>query len=1064
MPASPNYFPQLVPARIAKLKDTLHGLLWKNRYDLVVLGTQVFDQFTELSSLSPEAFRPVTPGETFGPPFGDWKQRWFQVIIPSPSLGQAGQRFLFWDCRGETTVYCDGEPWAGLNVAHDSCLLPDKACTLYLDCGTYQTAIWHPGKPIDSVGLRFDGAWIAIREPQMWEIYWDLEVLDQLLRHLMQESGVAADYQGWGKSPELESAHPALRRLLVALDNAYQLWDMGAISDFGQLLKDIYAQFPAETWQPTINLFGHSHLDLVWMWPENVGERKAVNTFSTAIRLLNEYPEFKFMWTSPANYQALERRHPALYQKIKEQIQLGRWEATGGAWVEFDTLIACGEALARSLSLGQQHFKEIRSQYSNTLWLPDCFGFNVALPQLMALAGIKNFATTKLSWNIANTFPYQTFIWRSPDGSQVLTHLDVSGGGGENVHAFATAARNYRQLGVHDELLKWTGVGDGGGGTRPESIEMARRWKNLTATPKVVWDSVESFFDRLNQKRAQLPMYEGELYLEFHRGIYTAMGEFKRKYRALERSLQVWEAVHAIFGGGEIPAAFWERLCFAQFHDALPGSSIPLVYEQLGSALEFLSTKAGQRAHDDLIKAIDEPAFIPAYAVFNPLAIDRKVVVELPLKSHEIKTDMGLAQENGAAVPVQVVEHDDTKKLIASLDLKSLGVIKTYTKMEAGPADGLPWVVTPSILDNGVLRVEFDELGQLQRISENGSAWPLAEAPHFSLYPDLPPNFDAWEIDQNATLQEFPIIKYAKLEVVESGPVRGIIRGRLPFGDRSRLAFDYILEAGSPVLKVEVVVTWREKHRMLEYHLPTLFHGRMARYGAPFGSILRPQVPGMAREEAMWEVPGSRWAAVTDDAGWNGLAIVSEAKYGFSCRDGDLSLTLLRSPVDPTLETADTSPWQSPPLHSTEEGQHTIRYSIARYQSRSTLDSLSTPAQAEALYTPALAVQVLTQTMAPRAAPVLLNPGGDLATLVPSWIKPAANAQPYPSSSGYILRLHETLGVGGKLALEFTQAPQAVTLVDLLEQPLSSEEAIRVDDTHYEINYHGYQILSVLIS
>ena len=1058
-PASPNYFYQLVPLRLTKLKQILKGRLWKARLDLEVFGGPLLDEFIPVTEVQTGQFVPVKQGETFGPPFGDWKQRWFRVEIPRPALGQEGQRFLFWDSRGETTAYLDNEPWAGLNVAHDYCILPDRACTLLLDCGTYQTAMWYPGKAIDRYGLRFDGAWMAVRDPDAWQAYWDLEVLTQLVAHLIQQDNPNLVFSEFGTIPEFEKAHPVLRKLLVALDHAWDAWQGGGIQKLLLVLKSIYDQFPAESWQPTIQAFGHSHLDLVWMWPEAVGERKAVNTFATAMRLLDQYPEFKFMWTSPANYQALERRQPALYQQIKARIAEGRWEATGGAWVEFDTLIASGEALARSLALGQAYFKTLRGEISTTLWLPDCFGFNVCLPQLMALAGIKNFFTGKMSWNIVTKFPYQSFVWRSPDGSEVLAHLDVPGATDESVHSLVETARSYRQMGVHNEILKWTGVGDGGGGTRPESIEMINRWKNLVGTPKVAWGQVEPFFDRLEQARRQLPVYEGELYLEFHRGIYTTQSEFKRRYRALERALQAWEAVRSVFGGGAIPPAFWERLCFSQFHDALPGSSIPLVYDQLGSALEFLGSKGLERATEDLKKAVDQKAILPALSFFNPLAIDRRVVVTLPLTAAEIKPDLSLATGGGQVIPLQISGSGDSKKAIASLQMGGLSVLKGYTTTDPSPAaHEMEWEVTPSVLDNGLLRVEFDERGQLQRISENGSAWPLSEAPHFSLYPDQPPSFDAWEIDQVLMRQEVPMIKYIKLEVIESGPVRGILRGGLPLGEASRMSFDYILEAGDPTLRVEVTVHWHEKHALLKYHLPTQFHGKMARYGAPFGSVERQQVPGLPREEALWEVPGSRWAAVTDDAGLDGLAIITEAKYGFSARDGSLAVTLLRSPVDPTREGEDLAAPAGKPLQSTEEGQHTIRFAVARFHPFTSKGEPSTAAMAESLYAPILAAPVMTSTMTALPAPFVIDPGsGDFQSVVPSWVLPAQATQ------GYIIRLHETMGVAGKLTLEFAQPVHSVSLVDFLERPLTSMEAIRIDERHYEVDYHPYQILSVLV-
>ncbi|RPJ40822.1 MAG: alpha-mannosidase, partial [Chloroflexi bacterium] len=549
MPPKLNPLPQLIPNRILMLRNLLREKLWDARQDVDVVTSAVFDTPVPLVQAAALSYRPISAGEYFGEPHGEWQQCWFRTEIPPAAAGQSGRRYFFWDCRGESTVFIDGQPWAGLDVAHPYCILPDRACTLWIDCGTYQTCIWFDnGKPIDQYGLRFDGAWIACRNPAAWETYWDLDVLVEWMLFLLKRDGLENMARPWGPIPELGQAHPVLRKLIGMFDDAFAAWEKGGASTLGLELKRIYAAFPGESWQPKVKMIGHSHLDLVWMWPEYVGERKAVHTMATAMRLLEEYPQYRFMWTSPHSMKMIENQFPGLYGAVKQKIQDGRWEATGGAWVEFDTLIACGEALGRSLALGQLMFEKLRGSISTTVWLPDCFGFNGFLPQIMAQAGIKNFYTTKLSWSVVTEFPYDSFIWRAADGSEVITHLNAAAPSGESLTGMVEASRSYRQLDVDNEILKYTGVGDGGGGTTVDRMEWFNRLGSLAQVPSVEWGSVEGFFEQLGQKRDRLPVFEGELYLEFHRGIYTTESEYKRVYRRMERSLQAWEAARALTG------------------------------------------------------------------------------------------------------------------------------------------------------------------------------------------------------------------------------------------------------------------------------------------------------------------------------------------------------------------------------------------------------------------------------------------------------------------------------------------------------------------------------------
>ena len=1017
-----NPLPQLVPQRVAKAKQRVDAGLWERREELAVTGGPVNSGPIPLAEAKRQRFVAVKAGEHFGPAGGGWQSRWFRVEVPVAKAAERGRRHLCWACEGEATAYLDGEPWAGFDPSHRSHLLPDRACTLWLDLGTYQTGIWCGAGPISSYGLRFDGCSLAVRDELAWDVSWDLDAFIQLIGHLLKEdelSGVG----GFGHLAPYESASPLVRRLLHQLDRAVDVYNADGLPAFKQALAALATALPAEAWQPVAALCGHAHIDLVWLWPEVEAERKGVHTFATQLRLMERYPEFRFVQSQPALYRAIERRAPALAKRVQAAISRGQWEAMGGFEAEPDNQLPSGEALARSLVLGQRKLAELTGEISRICWLPDVFGYATCLPQILRLGGVDRFYTTKMTWSAITKFPYNSFVWRGHDGSEVLAHLCPTGYNGDVGLAggLIDPLRGHRQSGVHAETLLGTGFGDGGGGVSEAMCERARRLGSLTkpgkpgglaGAPRARWSTAGDFFDRLDKLRPELPVYQGELYLEYHRGTYTTQSEFKRLYRRAETALQAHEAVRVVAGGKPIDEAAWRRVAFAQFHDAIPGSSIGLVYAQLNPELAEIGDAA-------LDAAAHELGGRGAHCtVLNPLPIPRTVAVELP-KAHAWAVA-------GVTLPTQAVAGGS----LALLQLPALGSA-TLAPVSAGRRAAAPLTVSERVLDNGVLRAEFDREGRLIALREDGVDLLLAPGGGLRLYHDHPACFDAWDID-HYTAGSAVAVAAMRLHVVEQGAVRAVLRGESALGRASRVTVDYILEAGSRGLKVEVAVAWAEQHALLKWHVPTRYAGRHARFGTPFGSIERAQQPGTEREEAQWEVPGSRWAAVIDDGG-DGLALATEAKFGFSCRDGDLGLSLLRRPVDPDA-TADL-------------GDHRMRFAIGRHRAQTVGDVLCTAAAADALYAPL----VVASGGAASEAPFALAETG---SLVPSWALPARDG-------GFIIRLHEAAGRRGVAILELPPGSCDVALVDFLERPLGKVR--KLVGNRWALEYAPYQVLSVRI-
>lgn len=402
MTRSQNPLPQLIPRRVGKLKAQVDALLWQHVQRLEVVGGPVNLQPIDLAAGRRQALRPVRPGEHFGPPRGGWHQRWFKVQVPAVRAGESRRRFLHWQCEGETTAYVDGEPWAGLDLAHRSCPLPDKRTTLWLDCSTWQTGIWLRGPGFDHVGrygLRFDGCELRVRDSLAWSLSCDLDVFIQLVQVLLRRDGVSLT-TGFGYVPPLESCSPLLRGILRGLDDACDAFVDGGVRPLHEALQRLARALPAETWQPIAALCGHAHLDLVWLWPEMATERKGVHGFATQLRLMERYPEITFVQSQPALYRAVERRAPALMRQIQRRIREGRWEVMGGFEVEPDTNLPSGEALARSLVHGQRKIATLRgaprrtaprrTAPSRVCWIPDIFGYSACLPQILRLGGIES--------------------------------------------------------------------------------------------------------------------------------------------------------------------------------------------------------------------------------------------------------------------------------------------------------------------------------------------------------------------------------------------------------------------------------------------------------------------------------------------------------------------------------------------------------------------------------------------------------------------------------------------------------------------------------------------------
>lgn len=1032
--AQKTLFSHFTIERMKKHLNLFHEKLWQRRENLPVSIAQDSGHDTGYDEAQSLTYSKISEGEAFSEV--GWNSIWFKVVLPEDSTESAGaEPYLLWLVNGESTVYIDGVPWCGLDTAHRSAPLPNGVSTLYIRCGTYQSGLWmrdSERKLPDPVGrqLLFYEAALAYRDSLYWPLYHDLKLIYELAVWEVEQLGYATPEVGY-HSP-LDEAPPFLRRLLSDADTAMDLYDTGDTEGCAQSLRTLYNTLASDRLHGALAVVGNSHLDLVWLWPERITREKNIHTCSTILRLMERYPTMKFTMSQPWLLDALKEESPELYRQIHKRIDEGRWELTGGMYVEADTLLPCGEGLVRSFTLGQELFMRETGKLSEILWLPDTFGYSQCMPQIARAAGIRYFYTTKLLWSAVNRFPYTSFIWEGLDGSSLVSHVSQVGYEARaTVKEVMRCCYTNRQAGISDESLLAIGFGDGGGGPTDEECERVDRLNDLAILPQSRWSRADEFFDRLEKHRSELPVYHGELYLEYHRGTYTTMHLMKQAYRDAERALQILEAAAAVTGKHVDTKPLWNRMVFMQFHDALPGSSIQAVYDQMIPELVAIRERALTMARTSL------GDHERTYTLFNPHGISGSWLHEIDSSIAESYAALSISDEEGTALPTQRLQDGS---IITQVPLKGLeGKRLILSEAETVPAKNLE---PPDAcrLQHDLISVLFDDAGSIAALTIEGESVPLRSPARFMLHADIPANFDAWEIDHPAVALGSPLCAEMELSIIEHGPLLTRVRGETAFGEASSMAVSYSIVKDSPYLFISVDIDWQEEHTLLRYEIPTRYAGMSARFGAPFGSVDRPCNSGPLQQEAQWEEPASRWIAVTDGM-QRGLAVITSASYGFSVTDGIAGISLLRSPCSSDEQSIHASTLFA------EKGRHTIEFAIGLYRSTTSSKHHATAQAADTLYTPPIRYSGGTIT-----PPWRLERQG---SLVVSWVTQTTD------NNGYIIRLHEASGRSGSAELHLSDTQTySVHDTDLLENRV---KAVPNVDGIYIIDYTSYCLLTVMI-
>jgi len=934
--------------------------------------------------------------------------------------------FSFRDMEGLLSV--DGQPWAGLDFAHSRVAAPRGTGPrkLHIEFISVPHAFWEA--PARSREGQFQGGRVELVDLETEQLCHDLRFAFETVNVIHDERRralLSAAIEDALLAIDLTASPEALRRGIASARRllAERVGAVGRDPEGGRLL-----------------LTGHTHIDTAWLWPLKETVRKCGRTFATACRLMERYPKYHFACSQAQLYAYTKAQYPSLYAEIKRWVASGRWETTGGMWVEADANLISGESMVRQILYGLAFFREEFGTRPTLCWLPDVFGYNGNMPQILAGCGLRSFWTWKLHWQSRNPFPHHLFWWEGIDGTRVLAHIPKLGGGAyngtPNPEQLARAWETYVQKGGYAEQLFPFGYGDGGGGVTPEMMEFANRAADYPGLPHCRQGTPEQFFADVYAAAPELPVWVGELYLETHRGTYTTQGRTKRGNRRCElalRDAEIWGTLSRSLGAAGTAASLpdfakalrseWETVLLHQFHDILPGSSIGEVYADTATdqARVLATAEATRGLALRQLSGGGEPGDGRRFRVFNSLSWDRQDVVRLAVAG-DLPAEVSL-RAGERTLPAQVVSRSGRVCEVAavvSVPATGAATVEVCHGKAAGPA----LTATARVLENDCLRAEIGDDGSLVRLFDKRPGREVVaagqSANRLQLFQDGPEHEAAWNIHATYARREYPWEGACQVELAESGPVRAVIRVTRSHRN-TRLTQDITLWAGLPRLDFHTHVDWHEKQAMLKVAFPVAVHAPHATFEIQFGALQRANHRNTSWEQEKFEVCAQRWADLSE--GGYGVSLLNDSRYGHDVLGNTLRLTLLRGTEFPDPEA--------------DQGEHEFTYSLLPHEGD--WRQGGTVRCAAELNVPLTVVPV---SGAAADAPVsYLSVEGPA---VVEALKPAEDGD------GVILRLYEPNGCRGRVTvrhrLPFTQVVRC-NLVEEGAEPIAASAGTFTFDT-----------------
>lgn len=787
---------------------------------------------------------------------------------------------------------------------------------------------------------------------------------------------------------------------------------------------------------------GHTHIDVAWWWTVAQTREKVGRSFATVLKLMEEYPNYKFMSSQPQLYYFLKERYPELYEQVKERVKEKRWEPEGGMWVEADCNLTSGESLVRQFMHGKRFFKEEFGVDNKILWLPDVFGYSGALPQIMKKCGIDYFMTTKLAWNQFNKIPYDTMMWRGIDGTEVLTHLITTLGVSQPIKDFFTTYNGmlhpdaimggwmrYQNKDINNDILISYGYGDGGGGPTREMIETSIRMeKGVKGIPCVRQEFARNYFDELAERvegNRRLPVWEGEFYFEYHRGTLTSMGRNKRSNRKSELGLMDLELLSVLaekmvaYPTEELDA-IWKLVLINQFHDILPGSSIKEVYDVTKAEYAEIAEKL-EKMIAERKKALAGSG--DAITIFNTTGKERSDIVVLGPTDAEVLVDT-----EGNTYPIQQTKEGAVAYV---QNLPSKGY-KSFTGAKAEKEAALPFtLVNDYQLETPFFTIKLDEQGMFTSIFDKENDREVIQegqrANLIRMYEDKPIYFDNWDIDIYYTEKFWDVDQVEHMEWTEVGPVRAVLEIERK-ASKSTIRQKIIFYADSRRIEFSTHVDWKEHQTLLKVHFPVAVHTDEATFDVQFGNLTRKTHQNTSWDVARFESCGQKWMDLSE--GHYGVSLLNDCKYGHSVKDSNMALTLIKSGTEPNP--------------TTDQEEHDFTYAI--YPHAEGWRQAQTVAEAYKLNQPLL-VETGTETK-----PAYSFASVDASNVIMETVKNAEDGE------GIVIRMYESENSYTKTKLTVNAEFKKAFICNLLEE---TESEAFVNGNEIEVVLKPYEVVTV---
>lgn len=833
-----------------------------------------------------------------------WLQK--EVTIPAEFAGQQiVGRFNFGKTGGgnssgfESLLYVDGVPYQGVDSNHKEVFFPDSYAGKTI---TLTFRLWSGleggGLPKEQVH-KISRASIGCLENHTDHLYYLGDTILQTLEILPDDRTAKHDLK------------TAMNRAMNLIDWSYPESEefFASIAKADDLLTNEVDKMEKTSFVNVTGI-GHTHIDLAWLWRLKHTREKASRSFSTVLRLMERYPEYIFLQTQPQIYDYIKEDFPELYAQIKEKVASGQWEVDGAMWVEADCNLTSGESLTRQILIGSKFIKEEFDKEVHYLWLPDVFGYSWALPQILKKSGIDTFMTTKISWNQYNRMPHDTFKWTGIDGSQVLTHFITTPepwcqpgswfytyNGLLEPKTVKGVWEAYSEKDINKDLLISYGYGDGGGGVNRDMLEKRRCLAKMPGLPTVKTGTAREYFEKLHETFDNTDQYvstwDGELYLEYHRGTYTSHAynkKMNRKMEQLYREAEFLTAMHAITSGNLALAKQdeltkgWKIILANQFHDIIPGSSINEVYED--SKVDY---EKAERIAQDIEASVFSDWTSPmkyTFTVWNNASWERTGLVLVPITENGIFMDtMGNTlssqkTKNGTFVLVTV----------PSMGYETIVFKPCITK------NTCPFIQESSTLETPFYHIEWNEYGQLTSIyDKEEQRQVLAKGQRgnvLQIFEDKPMAHDAWDIDIYYQEKMREVTDLQSISIIEMGELRTVVHMEWIYMN-SRIHQDMIVYANDRRIDFKTWVDYKEMHQLLKVSFPVDLRTTYATYDIQYGNVRRANHWNTSWDQAKFETVGHRFADLSEHD--YGVSLMNDCKYGYDIKENILRLTLIKT-------------------------------------------------------------------------------------------------------------------------------------------------------------------------